>query len=201
MKLYDQIFNVVKDFRKFFSPGPVTNADVSGSITSEILLIVSLVLTCLLLRHVHILLSGLVTLIVLVVLIKNMPLIPKFKIEQDDSLDKMIFYAVMVLGIVVVFVYWVVTLSNSIRTLVASVVTVLFSISLFDALFNLNKVIVPGVSNIYNALGTSISPNLITVVIFDFRGYDTLGESIILLTAGLVVLLVFGRGRLGGKEE
>lgn len=95
----------------------------------------------------------------------------------------------------------VVTLSNSIRTLVASVVTVLFSISLFDALFNLNKVIVPGVSNIYNALGTSISPNLITVVIFDFRGYDTLGESIILLTAGLVVLLVFGRGRLGGKEE
>ena len=101
MKLYDQIFNVVKDFRKFFSPGPVTNADVSGSITSEILLIVSL-----LLRHVHILLSGLVTLIVLVVLIKNMPLIPKFKIEQDDSLDKMIFYAVMVLGIVVVFVYW-----------------------------------------------------------------------------------------------
>lgn len=106
MKLYDQIFNVVMDFRKFFSPGPVTNADVSGSITSEILLIVSLVLTCLLLRHVHILLSGLVTLIVLVVLIKNMPLIPKFKIEQDDSLDKMIFYAVMVLGIVVVFVYW-----------------------------------------------------------------------------------------------
>lgn len=92
----------------------------------------------------------------------------------------------------------VVTLSNSIRTLVASVVTVLFSISLFDALVNLNKVIVPGVSNIYNALGTSISPNLITVVIFDFRGYDTLGESIILLTAGLVVLLVFGRGRLGG---
>ena len=88
-------------------------------------------------------------------------------------------------------------MSSSIRTLVASVVTVLFSISLFDALFNLNKVIVPGVSNI----GTSISPNLITVVIFDFRGYDTLGESIILLTAGLVVLLVFGRGRLGGKEE
>ena len=95
----------------------------------------------------------------------------------------------------------VVTLSNSIKTLVASVVAVLFSISLIDALYNLNKVIVPGVSNIYNALGTSISPNLITVVIFDFRGYDTLGESIILLTAGLVVLLVFGRGRLGGKEE
>ena len=89
-----------------------------------------------------------------------------------------------------------VILSNTIRTLLASIVTVLFFITLFDALFNLNKVIVPGVSNIYNALGTQISPNLITVVIFDFRGYDTLGESIILLTAGLVVLLIFGRGRL-----
>ena len=43
MKLYDQIFNVVKQFRKLFSPGPVTNADVSGSITAEIFLIVSLV--------------------------------------------------------------------------------------------------------------------------------------------------------------
>ena len=69
-------------------------------------------------------------------------------------------------------------MSNSIKTLVASVVAVLFSISLFDALFNLNKVIVPGVSNIYNALGTSISPNLITVVIFDFRGLFALGDNL-----------------------
>ena len=36
MKLYDQIFDVVKQFKKLFSPGPVTNADVSGSITAEI---------------------------------------------------------------------------------------------------------------------------------------------------------------------
>ena len=35
MKLYDQIFDVVKQFKKLFSPGPVTNADVSGSITLE----------------------------------------------------------------------------------------------------------------------------------------------------------------------
>jgi energy-converting hydrogenase B subunit H len=41
---------------------------------------------------------------------------------------------------------------------------------------------------------------MVTVVIFDFRAYDTLGESIILLTAGLVVLLIFGRGLLGDKQ-
>ena len=106
MKLYDQIFNVVKQFKKLFSPGPVTNADVSGSITAEIFLIVSLVLAALLLRHVSILLAGLVTLILAVVLISNIPLIPKFRIEQEDSLEKMLFYAVITLAIIVTFIYW-----------------------------------------------------------------------------------------------
>ena len=106
MKLYDQIFNVVKQFRKLFSPGPVTNADVSGSITAEIFIIVSLVLSTLLLRHVNVLLAGLVALILAIVLISNIPLIPKFKIEQEDSLEKMLFYAVVTLTIIVIFLYW-----------------------------------------------------------------------------------------------
>ena len=106
MKLYDQIFDVVKQFRKLFSPGPVTNADVSGSITAEIFLIVSLVLSTLLLRHINVLLAGFVALILAIVLISNIPLIPKFKIEQEDSLEKMIFYAVVTLAIIVVFLYW-----------------------------------------------------------------------------------------------
>ena len=106
MKLYDQIFNVVKQFRKVFSPGPVTNADVSGSITAEIFLIVSLILAAILLRHVNVLLAGLVTLILAVVLISNIPLIPKFKMEQDDSLERMLLYAILVLSIIVVFMYW-----------------------------------------------------------------------------------------------
>lgn len=94
-----------------------------------------------------------------------------------------------------------VTLSKTtIRNLLAAVMAGIFSVTLFDAIFHLSSMINPGVSNIYNALGTQIAPNLVTVVIFDFRAYDTLGESIILLTAGLVVLLVFGRGLLGDKR-
>ena len=106
MKLYDQIFDVVKQFKKLFSPGPVTNADVSGSITAEIFIIVSIVLSAILLRHVNVLLAGLVTLVLAIVLISNIPLIPKFKIEQEDSLEKMLFYAVVTLSIIVVFLYW-----------------------------------------------------------------------------------------------
>ena len=88
----------------------------------------------------------------------------------------------------------------TIRSLIAAVLAAIFSVTLFDAVFHLSSMINPGVSNIYNALGTKIAPNLVTVVIFDFRAYDTLGESIILLTAGLVVLLIFGRGLLGDKR-
>ncbi|MBE6510536.1 MAG: hydrogenase [Methanobrevibacter sp.] len=106
MKLYDQLFYIGKKFKKLFSPGPVTNADVSGSITAEIFIIVSIVIASLLLRHVSLLLAGLVTLILAIVLITNIPLIPKFKIEQEDSLEKMLFYAVLVLGLIVVFLYW-----------------------------------------------------------------------------------------------
>jgi energy-converting hydrogenase B subunit G len=106
MKLYDQIFNVVKQFRKLFSPGPVTNADVSGSLTAEIFLIVSLVLSAILMRHVNVLLAGIFTLILAIVLIYSIPLIPKFKIEQEDSLEKMLFYAIITLALIAVFMYW-----------------------------------------------------------------------------------------------
>lgn len=106
MSLYDRIFDVVKQFRKLFSPGPVTNADVSGSITSEIFLIVSIILAVLMLRHVSVLLAGLIALIAAVILLVNIPLIPKFKIEQEDSLDKMLFYAIVTLAIIGAIMYW-----------------------------------------------------------------------------------------------
>ena len=106
MKLYDQIFTIVKKFKELFSPGPVTNADVTGSITAEIFIIVSIVLAVILLRHVNVLLAGAIAFILAIVLISNIPLIPKFKIEQEDSLEKMLFYAIITLSIIVVFIYW-----------------------------------------------------------------------------------------------
>ena len=90
--------------------------------------------------------------------------------------------------------------NTTIRNLLAAILTAIFSVTLFDAIYHRSDMIYPGVSFIYNTLGTQIAPNMVTVVIFDFRAYDTLGESIILLTAGLVVLLIFGRGLLGDKR-
>ena len=92
MKLYDKIFNVVKEFTDKFTNNPVTNVGVSGSIAAELTLIISLILACLLFRHVNVLLSAILILVIGMVLLLNMPLIPKFKSEQDDSLNKMLFY-------------------------------------------------------------------------------------------------------------
>lgn len=89
---------------------------------------------------------------------------------------------------------------TTIRNLLAAVLAAIFSVTLFDAIYHISDMINPGVSYIYNAVGTQIAPNMVTAVIFDFRAYDTLGESIILLSAGLVVLLIFGRGLLGDKR-
>ena len=89
---------------------------------------------------------------------------------------------------------------TTIRNLLAAVLPAIFSVTLFDAIYHISDMINPGVSYIYNVVGTKIAPNMVTAVIFDFRAYDTLGESIILLSAGLVVLLIFGRGLLGDKR-
>ena len=58
----------------------------------------------------------------------------------------------------------------------------------------------PGISLVYNAIGTQLAPNMVTLVVFDWRGFDTLGESLILVTAVLVVLLVFGKGKILDKN-
>ena len=45
-------------------------------------------------------------------------------------------------------------------------------------------------------------PNLVTAVLADVRGYDTLGETLVIFTAGLAVLLVLMRGiRPGGRSR
>lgn len=44
--------------------------------------------------------------------------------------------------------------------------------------------------------GTEIGiPNLVTAVLASYRGYDTLGETVVIFIAGIGVMLLLGRGR------
>lgn len=90
---------------------------------------------------------------------------------------------------------------SGVRNLITTVATLLFAVTLFDVMFEFKSLINPGVSQIYNALGTKIAPNMVTNIVFDWRGYDTLGEALILVTAVVVVLLVFGRGKIQNEIE
>jgi multicomponent Na+:H+ antiporter subunit B len=45
-------------------------------------------------------------------------------------------------------------------------------------------------------------PNVVTAVLADYRGYDTLGETTVIFTAGIgVMLLLRGARRRGGAKE
>ena len=66
----------------------------------------STLIAALLLRHISIVLTAVVILILLVLILSNLPISIKFFQEQDDSIEKMTFYAILCLGIIVSLVYW-----------------------------------------------------------------------------------------------
>lgn len=97
---YNELFDLLK------SKLPLSNDLMTGNLAAELLLVISLTLLCLLFRHINVLLSAILVIFVWLVAITNMPLIPKFKSEQDDSLNKMMFYVLIALGIIITFLYW-----------------------------------------------------------------------------------------------
>ncbi|MDL2246034.1 hydrogenase [Methanobrevibacter sp. OttesenSCG-928-K11] len=101
MRFYDKLIGIFKSFKDSTS-----NTGVSANLTAELTLISTLLMACLLLRHINILLSAVILLGFAVVLLTNMPLIPKFKSEQDDSLNKMLFYVIITLGFIITIMYW-----------------------------------------------------------------------------------------------
>ncbi len=55
----------------------------------------------------------------------------------------------------------------------------------------------PGASSYYirNAYRDAETPNMVTVILADYRGYDTLGEETVIMTAGLICFLLLRRKR------
>ncbi len=43
------------------------------------------------------------------------------------------------------------------------------------------------------------TPNIVTAVLADYRGYDTLGETVVIFTAGLACVLILMRRKAGDK--
>ena len=60
-----------------------------------------------------------------------------------------------------------------------------------------------GASSYYirNAYRDAETPNMVTVVLADYRGYDTLGEETVIMTAGLVCYLLLRKKRTNRDEK
>lgn len=54
---------------------------------------------------------------------------------------------------------------------------------------------------INDSLKETSVPNMVTAVLASYRGYDTLGEVVVIFTAGIGVVVVLGRIRLGRRRE
>ena len=54
---------------------------------------------------------------------------------------------------------------------------------------------------IKNAYRDTHSPNMVTAILADYRGYDTLGEETVILTAGLICFLLLRRRKMQKKDQ
>lgn len=109
MGYYEKIINSFKDITNI--KGKIIrdtnrNVSVSSALAAELTLISTILIATLFLRHINVILTIIVLIGLTLLLITNMPLIPKFKHEQSDSFDKMAFYAILTLGILITVIYW-----------------------------------------------------------------------------------------------
>ena len=106
MALYQKFLDSIKGLKSSLSKDPTTMDNVSGALAAELLVLVSLILAALFLRHVSAIASIIVVILVAILFFTNMPLAGKIKSEQSDSLEKMTFYVIVTLGILVAVIYW-----------------------------------------------------------------------------------------------
>jgi len=52
---------------------------------------------------------------------------------------------------------------------------------------------------IENSVEDTHTPNIVTAVLADYRGYDTLGETVVIFTAGLACVLVLMKRKSNDK--
>lgn len=53
---------------------------------------------------------------------------------------------------------------------------------------------------IRNAYKDTHTPNMVTAILADYRGYDTLGEETVIMTAGLICFLLLRKRRKDDEE-
>lgn len=107
MSLYDVIINKIKQLQgKDGENEPVTSIAASSTLAAEITLLSSLLVAVIMLRYFNNALMIIAVLLVMGIVVFAMPIMPKLKKEQNDSLNSMVFYVILALGIITALFYW-----------------------------------------------------------------------------------------------
>ena len=107
MSLYDTIINKIKQIQDYDKENePVTSIAASSTLAAEITLLSSILVAVIMLRYYSNALMIVAVLLVAAIALFAMPIMPKLRREQNDSLNGMVFYVILALGIVTVLFYW-----------------------------------------------------------------------------------------------
>ncbi len=107
MSIYDTIINKIKQIQEYDKENePVTNIAASSTLAAEITLLSSILVAVIMLRYFSNALMIIAVLLVVAIAFFAMPIMPKLKREQNDSLNSMVFYVIVALGIIAALFYW-----------------------------------------------------------------------------------------------
>ena len=107
MNIYDIILKKIKDVRmETGDDRPVSNMAASSMLTAEITLISSLLIAIVMFRLLNITLMIALIIVIFALVYMAVPIMPRLKREQNDSLASMSFYVILGLAIVVVLFFW-----------------------------------------------------------------------------------------------
>jgi energy-converting hydrogenase B subunit G len=107
MNIYDIILKKIKDVRmETGDKDPVSNISATGMLTAEITLISSLLIAVVMLRLLNRTLMIALVVVIFIIIFMALPIMPRLKREQNDSLASMSFYVIVALAIIVSLFYW-----------------------------------------------------------------------------------------------
>lgn len=107
MSLYDTIINKIKQISEYDKEDEaVASITASSTLTAEITLLSSILVVVIMLRYFNNALMIISVLLVAAITIFAMPIMPKLRREQNDSLNSMVFYVILALGIIAALFYW-----------------------------------------------------------------------------------------------
>lgn len=107
MNFYDVIIKRIREIQeKAEEEEPITNVTASAMLTAELTLIASLLIAVVMIRLVHPILMIIMIIAIFIIALMAMPIMPKLRREQTDSLNNMMFYVIIALGIIIALFYW-----------------------------------------------------------------------------------------------